>query len=94
MSWSMSLFVLLVGEDCCWASSSEGYQEFVVDGLGIIADGSDELLGADFSGAVERRADRIFCSVLNLCSIYDSSVTVREALRFLWVGMIKIGAQV
>ena len=31
---------LLLGE------LAEGYQEFVVDGLGIIADGSDELLDA------------------------------------------------
>ena len=73
---------------------SDGYQEFVVDGSGIIADGSDKLLDAEFSGAVERRAARSFRGVLNLCSIDDRSVTVRGVLRFLGVGVIKIGVQV
>ena len=73
---------------------SDGYQEFVVDGSGIIADGSDKLLDAEFSGAVERRDARSFRGVLNLCSIDDRSVTVRGVLRFLGVGVIKIGVQV
>ena len=73
---------------------ADGYQEFVVEGLGIIADGSDKLLDAEFSGAVERRAARSFCGVLKIYSIYDRSVTVREVLRFLGVGVIKIGVQV
>ena len=73
---------------------AEGYQEFVVDGLDIIVDGSNELLDADFSGAVKRRAASSFRGVLNLCSIDDRSVTVRGVLRFLGVGVIKLGAQV
>ena len=73
---------------------AEGYQEFVADGSGIIADGSDKLLDAEFSGAVERRAARSFRGVLKFYSIYDRSVTVREVLRFLGVGVIKIGVQV
>ena len=73
---------------------ADGYQDFVVEGLGIIADGSDKLLDAEFSGAVERRAARSFRGVLKLCSIYDRSVTVRGVLRFLGVGVIKIGVQV
>ena len=67
---------------------NEVYQEIVVDGLSIITDGSDKLLDAEFSRAVERRADRSFRGVLNLCSIDDRSVTVRGVLRFLWVGVI------
>ena len=73
---------------------AEGYQEFLVDGSGIIADGSDNFLDAEFSGAVKRRAARIFCGVLNLCSIDDMGVTVRGLLRFLGVWVIKLGAQV
>ena len=73
---------------------SNGYQEFVVDGSGIIADGSDKLLDAEFSGSVKRGAGRSFQGVLNLCPIYDGVVTVRGVLRFLGVGMIELGAQV
>ena len=43
-----------------------GHQDFVVDGSGIIADGSDELLDVEFSGAVKRRAARSFRGVFNL----------------------------
>ena len=67
---------------------AEGYQEFVVNCSVIIADGSEKLLDADFSGAVKRRAARSFRGVLNLCSIYDRGVTVREVRRFLGVGVI------
>ena len=73
---------------------ADGYQEFVVDGLVIIADGSNELLDAEFSEAVERRAVSSFRGVLNLFSIDDRSVVVRGVLRFLWVGVIELGAQV
>ena len=73
---------------------AEGYQEFVVNYLGIIADGYDNLLDAEFSVAVKRRAARSFCGILNLCSIDDRSVMVRGVLRFLGVGVIKLGAQV
>ena len=79
---------LLLGE------LNEGYQEFVVDGLGIIADGSKELLDKEFSGAVKRQASRSFRVVLNLFSIDDRGVMVRGVLRFLGVGVIEIGAQV
>ena len=72
----------------------EGYQEFVVDSLSIITDGSDKLLDADFSSAVKRRAGRSFRGILNLCRIYDGGVPVRGVLRFLGVGVIKLGAQV
>ena len=71
---------------------AEGHQEFVVNGSGIIADGSDELLDAKFSGVVKRRAARSFRGVLNLESIDDRSVTVRRVLRFLGVGVIELGA--
>ena len=73
---------------------TEGYQEFVVYSSGIIADGSDKLLDVEFSGAVNRRAARSFRGVLNICPIYDRGVTVRGVLRFLGVGLIKLGAQV
>ena len=73
---------------------AEGYKEFVVDGSGIIADGSDELLDAEFYGAVKRRSARIFRDVLNLFYIDDRGVTVRRALRFLGIGVIELGAQV
>ena len=56
---------------------TEGYQDFVVHVSGIIADGSDKLLDAEFSVAVKRRAARSFRVVLNLCSINDRVVTVR-----------------
>ena len=71
---------------------SEVYQDLVVYGSVIIEYGSDELLDVEFSGAVKRRAARSFCGVLNLCSIYDRSVTVRGVLRFLGVRVIKLGA--
>ena len=73
---------------------SEGYQEFVVEGSGIIADSSDKLLDAYFSGAVKRRAGRSFRSILNLCPIDDGGMTVRGVLRFIGVGVIELGAQV
>ena len=73
---------------------AKGYQEFVVDGSGIIADGSDELLDAKFSGVVKRRAARSSRGVLNLCSIDDRGVMVRGVMRFLGVGVIKLGPQV
>ena len=73
---------------------AEGYQEFFFNGSGIITDGSDELLDADFSGAVKRWAARSLRGVLNLCSIDDRGVTVRGVLRFPGVGVIKLGAQV
>ena len=73
---------------------AEGYQEFVVDGSGIIADGSNELLDAEFSGAVKRRAGRSFRGIFNLCPIDDMGVTVRGVMRFLGVGVIELGAQV
>ena len=44
---------------------AEGYQEFVVDGSDIIADGSDKLWDAEFSSAVKRRSGRRFRGVLN-----------------------------
>ena len=67
---------------------AEVHQEFVVDGSGIIADGSDEFLDAEFSGVIKRRAAGSFCGVLNLFSIYDRSVMVRGVLRFLGVWVI------
>ena len=73
---------------------ADGYSEFVVAGSGIIVDGSDELLDANFSSAVEKRAASSFRGVLNLCSIDDRSVTVKGVLRFLGVGVIELGAQV
>ena len=73
---------------------AEGYQEFVVDGLGIIADVSDELLDAYLSGAVKRWAGRSFHGVLNLFPIDDRGVTVRRVMRFFGVGVIKLGTQV
>ena len=51
------------------------------------------MLDVDFSGAVKRRADRILRCVLNICSIDESSVTVRGVMRFLGVGVIKLGMQ-
>ena len=73
---------------------AEGYQEFVVDDLGIIADGSDKFLDAEFSGAAKRRDAMSFRGVLNLCSVDDRSVSVRGVLMFLGFGLIKLGAQV
>ena len=64
---------------------AEGYQDFVVDVSGIIADGSDELLDADFSGAVKRRSGSSLRGVLNLFPIYDRGVMVRGVMRFLGV---------
>ena len=72
---------------------AEVYQEFIVNSSGIIPDGSDELLDVDFSSAVKRRAGRSFRGILNLCRIYDGGVTVRGVLRFLGVGVIKLGVQ-
>ena len=57
-------------------------------------DGSDKLLDAEFFVAVKMQDARIFRGVLNLCSIDDGGVTVRGVLRFLGVGVIKIGVQV
>ena len=73
---------------------AEDYQEFVVNGSSIIADGFDKLLDAEFSVAVKRQAARSLRGVLNLCSIDDRSVMVRGVLRFLGVVVIELGAQV
>ena len=73
---------------------AEGYQDFVVDGSGIIADGSNELLDAEFSGAVKRRAGSSFRGIFNLCPIDYRGMTVRGVLRFLGVGVVELGAQV
>ena len=59
--------------------------------MGITADGSEKLLGAEFSGAVKRRAARSPYGVLNLCCVDDRSVTVRGVLRFIGVGVIGLG---
>ena len=73
---------------------AEGYQEFFVDGSGIIVDGFDELLDAEFSSSIKRWASRSFCGVLKLCPIDDGGVTVRGVLRLLGVGVTELGAQV
>ena len=71
---------------------TKSYQKFVVDGSGIIADGSDKLLDAEFSGAVKRRACGSFRGILNLFPIDDMGVTVRRVLMFLGVEVIELGA--
>ena len=57
-------------------------------------DGSDELLDIKFAGVIKRRAAGSLRGILKLCSIDDRSVMVRGVLRFLGVGVIKIGVQV
>ena len=71
---------LLLGE------LSEGSHEFVVDSSGTISDSFDELLDAEFSGAIKRQAGRSFRGVLKLCPIDDRGVTVRGVLRLLELG--------
>ena len=71
---------------------AEGHQEFVVDGSGIISDGSNELLDAEFSGVFKQRAAGSFRGVLNLCSMDDMSVTVRGVLLFIGGGVVEFGA--
>ena len=73
---------------------AEVYQEFVVNGSGIIADGSNEMLDAEFSDAFKKQAARSFRVVLNLCSIDGRGVPMRGVLRFLGVGVIEISTQV
>ena len=51
-------------------------------------------MDAEFSGVFKRQASRSLRGILDLFSIDDRSVTVRGVLRFLGVGVIKIGVQV
>ena len=52
------------------------------------------MLDAELVGVVERRTAGSLCSVLNLCSIVDMSVTVRGVLSFLGGGVFELGAKI
>ena len=62
--------------------------------MGITAKVYNKLLDADFSGAVKKQAGRRFRGVLNLFPIDDRGLRVRGVLRFIEVGVNKLGAQI
>ena len=45
---------------------AEVHYKFVVNGSGLILDGSNELLDTELAGVVERRAAGSLCGILNL----------------------------
>ena len=75
---------LLLGE------IAEGYQEFVVDCSGVVLDGANELLDAQFASVVERRTLGCVGEILDIIAVDDWSVAFRGMDGFLGVGVVEL----
>ena len=75
------------------AEFTQGNEAPGVDSAGVVSDGIDELLNAEFAGRVQGWAIRGFRCLLDLGAVVDGSVPVRRVLGFLGVGVVELGAQ-
>ena len=81
---------VLCGRGLLLGKIAEGYNEFVIDCLGVVLDCADELLGAQLTSVVERWALKYLGCMLDLCALVDGSVAVRGMLGFLGVGVVEL----